>query len=207
MRPALPWWMRPPTWRRALRICSRFAPRWPTTGSRLCSATVDGNRHLLRILRQVWPTIVIQRCLVHIQRQGLSWCRQSPKRPAPARLVSPRHGDPHRGRAGSVHRSGAGLGGAVRAAPGTPGRTGTRVQRSQTGPEYVTRRLAKHVSRSRRSRDPEIHQRLRGIFRPTQTQVSATPRAGTASSECLFAMVCLSLPSLKTNSFWHLFPE
>lgn len=45
------------------------------------SATVDGNRHLLRILRQVWPTIVIQRCLVHIQRQGLSWCRQSPKRP------------------------------------------------------------------------------------------------------------------------------
>ena len=46
-----------------------------------CSATVDGNRHLLRILRQVWPTIVIQRCLVHIQRQGLSWCRQSPKCP------------------------------------------------------------------------------------------------------------------------------
>ena len=46
-----------------------------------CSVTVDGNRHLLRILRQVWPTIVIQRCLVHIQRQGLSWCRQSPTRP------------------------------------------------------------------------------------------------------------------------------
>ena len=45
------------------------------------SATVNGNLHLLRILRQVWPTIVIQSCLVHIQRQGLSWCRQSPKRP------------------------------------------------------------------------------------------------------------------------------
>lgn len=45
------------------------------------SATVDGNLHLIRILRQVWPTIVIQRCLVHIQRQGLSWCRQMPKRP------------------------------------------------------------------------------------------------------------------------------
>lgn len=44
------------------------------------SATVDGNPHLMRILRLLWPKILIQRCLVHIQRQGLSWCRQHPKR-------------------------------------------------------------------------------------------------------------------------------
>jgi hypothetical protein len=44
------------------------------------SATVDGNPHLMNILRRVWPKILIQRCLVHIQRQGLSWCRQYPKR-------------------------------------------------------------------------------------------------------------------------------
>jgi len=44
------------------------------------SATVDGNPHLMRILRLLWPEILIQRCLVHIQRQGLSWCRQHPKR-------------------------------------------------------------------------------------------------------------------------------
>lgn len=44
------------------------------------SATVDGNPHLMSILRRVWPKILIQRCLVHIQRQGLSWCRQYPKR-------------------------------------------------------------------------------------------------------------------------------
>jgi hypothetical protein len=44
------------------------------------SATVDGNPHLIRILRLLWPEILIQRCLVHIQRQGLSWCRQRPKR-------------------------------------------------------------------------------------------------------------------------------
>ncbi|HEY1269923.1 MAG TPA: hypothetical protein VGH16_21880 [Candidatus Binatia bacterium] len=50
------------------------------------SATVDGNPHLMRILRLVWPTIVIQRCLVHIQRQGLSWCRQHPKRTDAKRL-------------------------------------------------------------------------------------------------------------------------
>lgn len=44
------------------------------------SATTDGNPHLIRILRLLWPEILIQRCLVHIQRQGLSWCRQHPKR-------------------------------------------------------------------------------------------------------------------------------
>lgn len=44
------------------------------------SATVDGNPHLIKILRSLWPDIIIQRCLVHIQRQGLSWCRINPKR-------------------------------------------------------------------------------------------------------------------------------
>ena len=50
------------------------------------SATVDGNPHLLRLLRRQWPTIRIQRCLVHIQRQGLSWCRRQPKRRDAQRL-------------------------------------------------------------------------------------------------------------------------
>lgn len=44
------------------------------------SATVDGNQHLIKILRMLWPEIIIQRCLVHIQRQGLMWCRRNPKR-------------------------------------------------------------------------------------------------------------------------------
>lgn len=44
------------------------------------SATVDGNLHLMRILRMLWPGILIQRCLVHVQRQGLMWCRRYPKR-------------------------------------------------------------------------------------------------------------------------------
>jgi putative transposase len=44
------------------------------------SATVDGNPQLIRTLRMVWPGIIIQRCLVHVQRQGLSWCRRFPKR-------------------------------------------------------------------------------------------------------------------------------
>ena len=41
--------------------------------------TIDGNTSVIRALKAVWPNIVIQRCLVHIQRQGLSWLRRYPK--------------------------------------------------------------------------------------------------------------------------------
>ena len=44
------------------------------------SVTVDGNPQQIKHLRLVWPLIVLQRCLVHVQRQGLSWCRRNPKR-------------------------------------------------------------------------------------------------------------------------------
>lgn len=43
------------------------------------SCTVDGNFMVMKALRQVWPSILIQRCLVHVQRQGLMWCRSYPK--------------------------------------------------------------------------------------------------------------------------------
>jgi hypothetical protein len=45
------------------------------------SCTVDGNPHVIAALKTLWPNIIIQRCLVHIQRQGLMWCRQKPQRP------------------------------------------------------------------------------------------------------------------------------
>ena len=44
------------------------------------SATVDGNPQQIKYLRLVWPTLKLQRCIVHLQRQGLSWCRRNPKR-------------------------------------------------------------------------------------------------------------------------------
>lgn len=44
------------------------------------SVTVDGNPQAITAFQSVWPQIVIQRCLVHIQRQGLMWCRARPKR-------------------------------------------------------------------------------------------------------------------------------
>lgn len=44
------------------------------------SITIDGNPHIFRIAQALWPQVIIQRCLIHIQRQGLSWCRLHPKR-------------------------------------------------------------------------------------------------------------------------------
>ena len=44
--------------------------------------TVDGNTSAIRAIKKVWPNIIIQRCLVHIQRQGLSWLRRFPKNQA-----------------------------------------------------------------------------------------------------------------------------
>lgn len=43
------------------------------------SFTVDGNPHVIKVLRALWPDAVLQRCLVHIQRQGMVWCRSNPK--------------------------------------------------------------------------------------------------------------------------------
>ena len=44
------------------------------------TATIDGKKPVMTALKAVWPNITIQRCLVHIQRQGLMWCRINPKR-------------------------------------------------------------------------------------------------------------------------------
>jgi len=41
--------------------------------------TIDGNTSVIRALKAVWPDIIIQRCITHIQRQGLSWLRRYPK--------------------------------------------------------------------------------------------------------------------------------
>ncbi len=41
--------------------------------------TIDGNLSVIRAIKVVWPQIIIQRCLAHIQRQGLSWLRRFPK--------------------------------------------------------------------------------------------------------------------------------
>lgn len=44
------------------------------------SATIDGNPQQGKYLSLQWPQVRLQRCIVHVQRQGLRWCRRNPKR-------------------------------------------------------------------------------------------------------------------------------
>lgn len=41
--------------------------------------TMDGERGVMRAAKEVWPNVTIQRCLYHIQSQGMSWLRTYPK--------------------------------------------------------------------------------------------------------------------------------
>ena len=59
---------------------NRFFQPLKQKGLNPISCTIDGNPYVFKVLKQLWPNIFIQRCLVHIQRQGLSWCRRLPKR-------------------------------------------------------------------------------------------------------------------------------
>jgi hypothetical protein len=41
--------------------------------------TVDGERSVTRAIKMVWPMAKIQRCLYHIQHEGMRWLRTHPK--------------------------------------------------------------------------------------------------------------------------------
>lgn len=41
--------------------------------------TMDGERSVMRAIAQTWPQAKIQRCLYHIQREGMRWLRSYPK--------------------------------------------------------------------------------------------------------------------------------
>ncbi len=40
---------------------------------------VDGERSVMRAIKDTWSNITIQRCLYHIQREGMRWLRTYPK--------------------------------------------------------------------------------------------------------------------------------
>lgn len=48
--------------------------------------TTDGHRTVIKAILNVWPNIKIQRCLFHIQNQGLMWIRTYPKTEAGKQL-------------------------------------------------------------------------------------------------------------------------
>ncbi len=60
------------------QLCRFFKPLI-ARGLNPRSCTVDGNPQAIRVITTLWPGIIVQRCLVHIQRQGLMWCRRYPK--------------------------------------------------------------------------------------------------------------------------------
>jgi transposase-like protein len=41
--------------------------------------TMDGEKSVMRAIAEIWPETKIQRCLYHIQREGLRWLRTYPK--------------------------------------------------------------------------------------------------------------------------------
>lgn len=41
--------------------------------------TLDGHKAVMQAIETVWPQILIQRCLFHIENQGLMWIRTYPK--------------------------------------------------------------------------------------------------------------------------------
>lgn len=40
--------------------------------------TMDGERSIIRAIKRVWPKAKIQRCLYHIQHEGMRWLRSHP---------------------------------------------------------------------------------------------------------------------------------
>jgi transposase-like protein len=41
--------------------------------------TLDGHQHVIKALIATWSSVIIQRCLFHIQNQGLMWIRKPPR--------------------------------------------------------------------------------------------------------------------------------
>lgn len=70
----------------SIRQLNSFFTPLKEKGLKPISCTTDGNPQAIHTLKSLWPDIIIQRCLVHIQRQGLSWCRQYPKTPYAKKL-------------------------------------------------------------------------------------------------------------------------
>jgi hypothetical protein len=57
-----------------------------TKGLDPLAITMDGEKSVIRAIREVWPQTKIQRCLYHLQRQGLMWIRTFPKTQAGSEL-------------------------------------------------------------------------------------------------------------------------
>lgn len=55
-------------------------------GLQIESITIDGHKSALKAIRKSMPDVIIQRCLVHIQRMCLLWLTRFPQHPAGVEL-------------------------------------------------------------------------------------------------------------------------
>ena len=53
--------------------------RLKQAGLDLHYVTMDGERSIIRALKMAWPDVKLQRCLYHIQHEGMRWLRTYPK--------------------------------------------------------------------------------------------------------------------------------
>ena len=53
-----------------------------------CFFTTDGERSILRAMKLVWPKTKLQRCLYHLQHEGMRWLRTRPNTDAGIQLRS-----------------------------------------------------------------------------------------------------------------------
>ena len=67
-----------------LRFLRRLALAYVEPSVVIC----DGQRGLLRAIREIWPRVKIQRCLIHVIRQASLWLTQNPKTRAGAELLT-----------------------------------------------------------------------------------------------------------------------
>lgn len=67
-------------------VMQQYCAELAAQGLQPDSVTIDGLPAVQAMVSALWPHARLQRCVVHVQRQGLSWCRQSPKR-TDARLL------------------------------------------------------------------------------------------------------------------------
>jgi transposase-like protein len=57
-------------------------------GLEIASITCDGHKATLKAIKKAMPQVVVQRCLVHIQRMGLLWITANPTSDAAKELRS-----------------------------------------------------------------------------------------------------------------------
>lgn len=50
------------------------------------SITMDGEQSVMKAIHLTWPQTLIQRCLYHLQHQGMLWTRITPTNPAGSKL-------------------------------------------------------------------------------------------------------------------------